>query len=146
MTEGVAAQKVDVRREFEKKVAAGIFNPVQRSLHPSIAEDQLQEGVARAYECYARKALEEGVLLDDPLLVCICRRRACDPSRRLAGAAGAQPSTDVYDFRNYRDGKIEVVRLDGLDDGGDGGGDESGSDWPRSCRPTRPARSSRPST
>ena len=109
---------VAARDTFAEKVAAGIFNPVGRHLREDIRDDRLAEGVALTFEMFMRYA-ERGVVIDDALLVHSCHMRAIDLSRRVAGADGAQPKRDVYDERNYVDGKLEVLHL-GLELGDDG--------------------------
>jgi hypothetical protein len=111
---------VSARDRFADKVAAGIFKPVGRHLREDIREDRLAEGVALTFEMFTRSA-ERGVVIDDALLVHHCRLRAIDLSRRVAGADGIQPKRDVFDERNYTDGKLEVLHL-GLKLGDDDGG------------------------
>jgi len=98
------------RATFGHKVAAGIFDPVARHLREDIREDRLAEGIGLTFEIYLRY-VDRGFVLDDALLVHACHMRAIDLSRRLAGAAGSQPKKDVFDERNYHDGKIEVFYL-----------------------------------
>ncbi len=45
---------VDVKRSFAAKVQRGMFNPVARHLRTDIAEDRLAEGIAMAFELYAK--------------------------------------------------------------------------------------------
>jgi hypothetical protein len=94
----------DARDAFALKVERGIFDPVARHLREDLRDDRLAEGVALTFEKYAKEA-EQGVLLDDALLVHVCRLRATDLSRRVAGAGGCHPKRDVYDPRN----KLELV-------------------------------------
>jgi hypothetical protein len=107
-----AAASAKNRQEFSKKIRRGLFRPVERHLKSDLREDQMQEALGHVYKMYDSYARERGVVLDDAILVHACRLRACDPGRRLAGAAGARPRGDVYDHRNYRDGKLELLRLD----------------------------------
>ncbi len=57
--------------------------------------------------------------MEDALLVRACHMRAIDLGRRLAGAQGARPRSDVFDERNYKAGTVEVLHLDGLLEGED---------------------------
>jgi len=114
----VAATAVDVKHEFADKVRRGIFSPVARHLREDLVEDRLAEGVGMAFEQYVRSAAR-GRPMPDALLVQACHLRAIDLPRRLAGAQGARPRGDVYDERNYLEGRVEVLRLDGLLDDGD---------------------------
>jgi len=91
------ALAVDVKREFAAKVARGMFQPVARHLRTDIAEDRLQEGVAMAFELYA-KSVAKGEPLPDALLVRACHMRAIDLRRKVAGAAGGHPKRDVFDL------------------------------------------------
>jgi hypothetical protein len=102
---------VDVKREFAAKVARGMFQPVARHLRTDIAEDRLAEGIAMTFELYA-KSVAEGHPLHDAILVHACHMRAIDLSRRVAGAGGGHPKRDVFDPRNYSDGKLELLSLD----------------------------------
>jgi hypothetical protein len=110
---------VDVSNAFAAKVRAGIFAPVARHLREDLVDDRLAEGIGMAFEIYARKAAA-GHAIDDALLVRACHLRAIDLSRRLAGADGAQPKKDVFDERNFKEGHVELLRLDGVFDQGDG--------------------------
>jgi hypothetical protein len=106
------ALAVDVKREFAAKVARGMFSPVARHLRTDIAEDRLAEGIAMAFELYV-KSVAKGAPLPDALLVHACHLRAIDLSRRVAGSQGGHPKRDVFDPRNYTDGKLELLSLDG---------------------------------
>jgi hypothetical protein len=108
-----AARAVDVSNAFAAKVRAGMFNPVARHLREDLVEDRLAEGIGMAFEQYLARAAE-GRVMPDALLVQACHMRAVDLSRRLAGAGGAQPKRDVMDERNFKEGRVEVLRLDGL--------------------------------
>ena len=107
------ALAVDVKQSFADKVARGIFNPVARHLREDLVEDRLAEGIGMAFEQYANRAAR-GEVMNDAVLVLACHMRAIDMGRRLAGAYGGQPKRDVYDERNYKNGAVEVLRLDGL--------------------------------
>jgi hypothetical protein len=102
-----------VSNAFAAKVRAGMFNPVARHLREDLVEDRLAEGIGMAFEQYLARAAE-GRVMPDALLVQACHMRAVDLSRRLAGAGGAQPKRDVMDERNFKEGRVEVLRLDGL--------------------------------
>jgi hypothetical protein len=110
------ALAVDVNFAFAEKVRAGIFRPVARHLRDDLVEDRLAEGVGMAFEQY-EKSVVAGCPMDDALLVRACHVRAIDLGRRLAGASGSQPKKDVYDERNFKEGYVELLRLDGLDEG-----------------------------
>jgi hypothetical protein len=99
----------DVRDAFAQKVKRGIFDPVARHLREDLRDDRLAEGVALTFEKYAKEA-EQGTVLDDALLVHVCRLRATDLSRRVAGAGGCQPKRDVLDERNRA--QVGLVHLD----------------------------------
>ena len=58
--------------------------------------------------------------MPDAVLVRACHLRAIDLTRRLAAADGAQPKKDVYDERNFKDGHVELLRLEGVSDEGEG--------------------------
>jgi len=101
---------VDVKRSFAAKVARGMFQPVARHLRSDIQEDRLAEGIAMAFELYA-KSVADGHPVNDAILVHRCHMRAIDLSRRVAGAAGAHPKRDVYDERNYTASHVELLSL-----------------------------------
>jgi hypothetical protein len=104
------ALAVDVKRSFAAKVARGMFLPVARHLRSDIQEDRLAEGIAMAFELYA-KSVADGHPVTDAILVHRCHMRAIDLRRRVAGAAGAHPKRDVYDERNYTAGHVELLSL-----------------------------------
>ena len=104
---------VDVSLAFAKKVERGIFQPVARHLRDDLLEDRLAEGVGMAFVQFTRSCAR-GEPMTDALLVQACHLRAIDLGRRLAGAGGSQPKRDVLDERNYREGRVEVLHLDGL--------------------------------
>lgn len=114
----------EIRRRFEAKVHAGIFQPVIRFISGCDPEERLQEAVALTYELWARKA-RDGVLLDDALLVHHCRLRAVDLARHLV--RGEQRARDAMDPRNFHRGRLELLRIDGLpDEDGDFKAEEDG--------------------
>lgn len=110
--------ETEVNRAFDAKVRRGIFAPVARFLrNSSTAEDQLQDAVAQTWLMYRRYALEKDRVLDDGVLVHSCRQRAVDLRRRFVGKNGATcRNRDVLDPRAYRDGRVEVLRFDGMCD------------------------------
>jgi hypothetical protein len=113
-----AASAAYAKHMFDSKVRAGIFQPVARHLREDLVEDRLAEGVGMAFAQYVENA-GQGRLLDDALLVHIAYLRAIDLGRRVAGAQGARSRSDVFDERNYKDGRVDLLRLDGLLDDGD---------------------------
>ena len=113
-----AAPAVDVKHLFAAKVRRGIFRPVARHLREDLVEDRLAEGIGMAFEQYMH-SVAECRPMPDAVLVRACQLRAIDVGRRLAGTSGARPRSDVYDERNYNDGRVELLRLDGLLDDGD---------------------------
>jgi predicted RNA polymerase sigma factor len=113
------ALAVDVSDAFAAKVRAGMFAPVARHLREDLMEDRLAEGIGMAFEQYVTGAAE-GRVMPDALLVRACHLRAIDLTRRLAGADGAQPKKDVYDERAFKEGHVDLLRLDGVSDEGDG--------------------------
>jgi len=130
------AATADVRRAFAEKVERKMFAPVVRHLREDLVEDRLAEGVGMAFEQYLR-SVAEGRPMPDALLVRACHLRAIDLPRRLAGAQGARPRGDVYDERNYNAGRVELLRLDGLDP--DGGAEQALFGWaePDALSPAR---------
>jgi hypothetical protein len=111
----MTAASADVKYEFDKKYRAGLFHPVARHLREDLVADRLAEGVAMSF-CQYSQSVAEGRPMDDALLVHVCRLRATDLGRRVAGAQGARPRSDVFDERNYKTGHVELLRLDGLRD------------------------------
>ncbi len=73
--------------------------------------------VAQVWEAFLRYEAR-GVRLDTGLLVHMARLRATDLGRRFV--RGGQPRRDVMDFRNYLDGRTQVLHLDGLEDENEG--------------------------
>jgi hypothetical protein len=112
MNTTILATTADVRASFEEKVKSGLFAPVARHLRDDLVEDRMAEGLGLVYVQFAR-SVTKGEPMTDALLVQACHMRAIDLSRRLAGAGGSQPKRDVMDERNYKSGKVEVLRLDG---------------------------------
>ena len=109
---------LEIRESVDTKVRKKLFKPVARFLTGADAEDRLQDGIAQTFEMFKNYA-ERGRVLDDGILVHSCRQRATDLGRRFV-KKDAQPRRDALHPANYRDGKTEVLRLDGLvDDDGD---------------------------
>ena len=108
----------ELNERFDQKVRSGMFRPILRHLtDENTAEDYLQDAVCQTWQLYCRNAEQKGKILDDALLVHACRLRAVDLSRRFVGSDGAQNRCqDVLDKRPYRDGKIQVLRIDGFQD------------------------------
>lgn len=104
-----------LRQHFGSLVRRGVFRPILRFLPVLIAEEQLQDAICQTYEMYERYA-ERGKILPDAILVHSCRQRAVDPNRRFVKADGCQPKRDVYDPRNYLEGRLELLRFDGAAD------------------------------
>ena len=103
---------MDIKTEFEEKVRRGIFRPVARHLtNPNTAEDRMQEAVCMTWDTYRRYAEEKGKILDDALLVHICRLKATDLDRHFVPANGRR-RRDVMNPRCYHAGEVEVLRLD----------------------------------
>jgi hypothetical protein len=132
------AATADVRREFARKVERKMFAPVARHLREDLVEDRLAEGIGMAFEQYMH-SVAEGRPMEDALLVRACHMRAIDLGRRLAGAQGARPRSDVFDERNYKAGTVEVLRLDGLRDWDDGDQEQALFGWaePDAISPAR---------
>jgi hypothetical protein len=104
----------EINAAFSDKVRRGIFKPVARHLSDfAAAEDRLQAAICMTWEMFARYAAERNAVLSDGILVHSCRQRAVDLSRDFVPADGGWRNQDVLDPRAYRDGKVEVLRLDG---------------------------------
>jgi hypothetical protein len=111
-----------LHEQFTRLIAAGAFEPVRRYLSSIDGDDRLAEGLAMVWALAARKA-EQGVRLDDALVIHAVRLRAQDLRRQLP--RGGQPRRDAMHRSNYVDGRVEVLHLDGLlDDDGDFQGEE----------------------
>jgi hypothetical protein len=132
------AATADVRRDFARKVEKKMFAPVARHLREDLVEDRLAEGIGMAFEQYA-SSVAGGHPMEDALLVRACHMRAIDLGRRLAGAQGARPRSDVFDERNYAAGRLELLRLDGLRDWDDGDAEQALFGWaePDAISPAR---------
>lgn len=100
-----------LHEQFTRLIAAGAFEPVRRYLSSIDGDDRLAEGLAMVWALAARKA-EQGVRLDDALVVHAVRLRAQDLRRQLP--RGGQPRRDAMHRSNYVDGRVEVLHLDGL--------------------------------
>jgi hypothetical protein len=113
-----AVTTADAKHKFEEKYRRGIFAPVARHLREDLVEDRMADAMGLVFQMYA-KSVAEGRPMDDAVLVRAVHMRAIDVGRTVAGAGGGQPKRDVYDERNYKNGTVEVLRLDGLLDDGD---------------------------
>lgn len=133
-----------INAEFDRKVRRGIFKPVARHLtNLPTAEDRLQDAICQTWWMYRRYATEKNKVLDDGILVHSCRQRAVDLDRNFVPADGRR-GYDVLDPRNYRDGKVQVLRLDGIaeDQSSDGDRDiQVGYAEHMECNPARKIRS-----
>lgn len=107
------ATATDVKEMFEEKYRRGIFQAVARHLRGDLVEDRLAEGVAMAFVQYKENAAR-GHVMADAVLVHACHLRAIDVGRRVAGSQGARAKGGVLDERNYKEERVEVLRLDGL--------------------------------
>jgi len=113
-----------INEAFSRKVRAGIFNPVRRYLtNDHTAEDRWQDAVAQTWWMFSRYATDKGKVLDDGLLVHSCQQRAVDLDRHFVPADGTWRNQDVLDPRAYRNGKVEVLRIDGIQEDGGAEGD-----------------------
>jgi hypothetical protein len=114
-----------LHEQFTRLIAAGAFDPVRRYLSSIDGDDRLAEGLAMVWALAARKA-EQGVRLDDALVIHAVRLRAQDLRRHLP--RGGQPRRDAMHRSNYVDGRVAVLHLDGLlDQDGDFQGEEDRS-------------------
>jgi hypothetical protein len=102
----------EIRRAFEDKIRRGIFRPVERHLHEEIREERMQEALGLTWKLYIERA-QRGEILDDALLVHVCRLKAIDLSRHVV-ECDHQPLRDVFDLRNYLAGRVEVLRVGGI--------------------------------
>ncbi|WP_242353905.1 hypothetical protein [Anaeromyxobacter sp. SG64] len=109
-----------VQQQFAGLMARRAFEPVRRHLTGNDADDRLAEGIGMVFEMALRKA-EQGVRLDDALLVHAVRLRAVEIRRQFV--KGGQPRRDALHRANYTDGRTEVFHIDGFED-------EDGA-WPR---------------
>lgn len=103
----------EINQKFAEKVARGIFRPVIRHITGADPEERVAEAVALTFELYAKKA-RVGIELDDALLVHHARLRAVDLGRQLVRSG--QRKRDALDPRNYHQGRVEILRIDGLPD------------------------------
>jgi hypothetical protein len=104
----------EINSIFTDKVRRGIFRPVARHLtDEATAEDRLQIAICLTWLMFARYAAEKNTVLSDGILVHSCRQRAVDLDRDFVPSDGHCRNQDVLDPRAFRDGKVEVLRLDG---------------------------------
>jgi DNA-directed RNA polymerase specialized sigma24 family protein len=116
--------EAEINKAFDAKVRRGIFKPVARWLtDPRTAEDLLQDAICQTWRMYRRYATQKGKVLDDGILVHSCRQRAVDLDRHFVPADGTRRNQDVLDPRAFRDGKVEVLRIDGIHEDGGAEGD-----------------------
>jgi DNA-directed RNA polymerase specialized sigma24 family protein len=109
-----------VQQQFAGLMARRAFEPVRRHLTGSDADDRLAEGIGMVWEMALRKA-QQGVRLDDALLVHAVRLRAIEIRRQFV--KGGQPRRDALHRANYSDGRTEVFHIEEFED-------EDGA-WPR---------------
>ena len=104
-----------VGSHFTDLVERGVFRPLLRHFNdPDLGEERLQEGIAFAWTLARRTAAEEGRMADTALLVHHAALRARELRRTIVPADGRQPSRDVMSPAAYREGHVEVLRLDGI--------------------------------
>jgi len=99
--------------EFGDKVQRRLFEPVRQLLHVE-QDDRMQEGIGMTWEQYLGKEEKTGEVMDDALLVHVCRQKATDFSRHLVRRT--HTLRDASDPRNYHLGRTELLHLDGLPD------------------------------
>ena len=116
----VSPTEFELRAAFNNKVRRGIFAPVARHLPSEIAEERLQDAVAQTYEMYRRYGLEKNIVVPDAVLVHFCRLRATDANRYFVPSAGYCRRKCALDWRNFRDGRVEILHLDGALDADEG--------------------------
>jgi len=112
-----------VCEQFSRLMRKGAFNSIRRFITGADADDRLAEGIAMSFEAALRKA-DQGVLMDDALVVHSARLRAIEIRRQFV--KGGQPRRDALHRANYTDGRTTVLHLDGLvdyEDGWQGDGD-----------------------
>jgi hypothetical protein len=106
----------EINTAFEEKVKRGIFKPVHRRLsNAPTVEDRMQDALALTWAMFKRYA-QRGRVLDDAILVLKCRYCACDLARQFVPADGSWRNQDVMDVRAFRDGRVQVLRIDGVVD------------------------------
>lgn len=104
----------EINAAFESKIRRGIFKPVARHLtDEATAEDRMQIAICLTWLMFARYAAEKNTVLSDAILTHSCCQRAVDLDRDFVPADGGCRNQDVLDPRAFRDGKVEVLRLDG---------------------------------
>ncbi len=105
--------ETEIKKTFDEKVRNGVFNPVARHLdNANTAEDRLQTAIALTWMMYHRYATQKDKVLSNGILVHSCKQRAVDLNRDFVPANGSIRNQDVLDPRAYRDGKVEMLRLD----------------------------------
>ena len=104
----------EINAAFSNKIRRGIFKPIARHLtDETTAEDRMQIAICMTWEMFRRYAAERNVVLSDGILVHSCRQRAVDLDRDFVPSDGHCRNQDVLDPRAFRDGRVEVLRLDG---------------------------------
>jgi len=107
----------EINQEFTRKIEKGIFKPVARHLtNLAEAEDRLQDAICQVWWMFRRYVVEKDKILDDAVLTQKCKWSACDLARSFVPAQRRRRKGDVLDPRTYRDGKVQVLRLDGVVD------------------------------
>jgi hypothetical protein len=115
----------EINEQFTAKIEKGIFKPVARHLtNMASAEDRLQDSICQVWMMFRRYA-KRGKVLPDAILVFSCRQRAVDLARHFVPADGTWRNQDVMDPRCFRDGKAELLRLDGVCDDQNAEGDRT---------------------
>lgn len=105
---------VAAQERFEALVRRGVFRPCERFVcRDADREDRVAEGIAAAWEWYAREAAR-GHEPDVALAVHVVRLRTVDRSRRFVRGDGTRWGVDVY-VQQQRGG-LELRRLDGVHD------------------------------
>jgi hypothetical protein len=102
------------RSKFEGYVRRGIFQPVARHV-PHDTEERMQDAIAQTWAMYRRYA-QRGQELEPALLVHACRLKAQDIGRHFAND-GTQKKKDVYDKRNFLEGRVAMLDIDAPDAG-----------------------------
>ncbi len=100
-----------LRRHFDALVRRGAFKPILRFLPVEVGEERLQDTVAQTWAAYRHYALDKGKLLPDAILVHYAKLRATDANRHFVGG---RHRDCPLDWRNFRDGKVRILHLDGI--------------------------------
>ena len=101
------------RVRFEEIVRAGALRVCERAVHYAVdREDRIQEGLAFAWQWFARQATL-GRIPDTALVVHVCRLRTRDRGRRFVPGDGTRWGEDVF---VQQERGLELRRLDGVHD------------------------------